>query len=216
MPLHTPTRSRKPARSAREAILEAAGQIFAAKGLEGARTDAIAREARVNKALLYYYFKSKNALFNAVVEDTVRESNQRLMDILCSPGSEKKILLRYVGAVFDFLSSRPEAFGLFQRFLMTNPAVAGRIMKGYFLPRMDKLAALIRSGVQHGAFRRVDPVQAAHSVHALVFFYFRTGPLLKEITGWDPFDTRTLKKRRSEMLDFIRYGLFREPEARNK
>lgn len=216
MPRPAQTRFAKTERPAREAILQAAGRIFAAKGLEGARTDAIAREARVNKALLYYYFKSKNALFNAVVEETIRESNERFMDILSSPGAERKVLLRYVGAVFDFLSSRPDAFGLFQRFLMTNPAIAGRIMKGYFLPRMEKLSALIRRGVHRGEFRRVDPAQAAHSVHALVFFYFRTGPLLKEITGWDPFDARTLKKRRSEMLDFIRYGLFREPEARNR
>lgn len=215
MPPHPRSRSPKPARKAREAILEAAGRIFAAKGLEGARTDAIAREARVNKALLYYYFKSKNALFNAVVEDTIRESNQRLMEILSAPGSERRILLEYVETIFDFLSSRPDAFGLFQRFLMTNPAVAGRIMKGYFLPRLEKLASLIRRGVRHGEFRRVDPVQAALSINSLVIFYFRAGPLLAGIAGWDPFDPRTLKKRRSEMLDFIRYGLFHEPEARN-
>lgn len=215
MPRLAPTRSARTERSAREAILQAAGRVFAAKGLEGARTDAIAREARVNKALLYYYFKSKNALFNAAVEDAIREHDGQLMGILASPGPERRILLRYVAAIFDFVSSRPDAFGLFQRFLITNPAVAGRIMKRYSLPRLDKLTSVIRRGVRRGEFRRVDPVQAAHSVHALVFFYFRTGPLLKEITGWDPFDARTLKKRRSEMLDFIRYGLFREPEARN-
>src|SRR5438445_5319498 len=52
----------------RAAILEAAVREFSREGVAGARTDAIARAARVNKALLYYYFKDKEALYNAVLD----------------------------------------------------------------------------------------------------------------------------------------------------
>src|SRR5690348_17733312 len=51
----------------RASILEAATREFAQEGVAGARTDAIARAARVNKALLYYYFKDKETLYGAVV-----------------------------------------------------------------------------------------------------------------------------------------------------
>ena len=52
----------------RAAILQAAIREFAREGVAGARTDAIARAAKVNKALLYYYFKDKEALYGAVLD----------------------------------------------------------------------------------------------------------------------------------------------------
>ena len=73
------TGARRAARGAetRAAILAAAEQVFAKAGLAGARTDAIAAAAGVNKALLYYYFKSKGGLYEAVVEDHFREFNRQ-------------------------------------------------------------------------------------------------------------------------------------------
>jgi TetR/AcrR family transcriptional regulator len=56
----------------RHRILEAAVKEFSAQGLAGARTDSIARSAKVNKALLYYYFKSKESLYIASIEDMFR------------------------------------------------------------------------------------------------------------------------------------------------
>src|SRR3954469_15269178 len=53
----------------RAAILKAAVREFAREGVAGARTDAIARSAGVNKALLYYYFKDKEALYQAVLDE---------------------------------------------------------------------------------------------------------------------------------------------------
>src|ERR1039458_4346280 len=67
--LHRRMGSRGQPEESRAAILEAAAQEFAEYGIAGARTDAIAREARVNKALLYYYFKDKETLYGAVLDD---------------------------------------------------------------------------------------------------------------------------------------------------
>ena len=53
----------------RKAILRAAIREFSTHGLSGARTDAIAESAKVNKALLYYYFKSKTGLYAAAIEE---------------------------------------------------------------------------------------------------------------------------------------------------
>ena len=61
--------SRGQPEESRAAILQAAAKEFAEHGIAGARTDAIAREARVNKALLYYYFKDKETLYGAVLDD---------------------------------------------------------------------------------------------------------------------------------------------------
>ena len=55
----------------RAAILNAALEEFAHEGVTGARTDEIARSAGVNKALLYYYFKDKDGLYAAVLEQVI-------------------------------------------------------------------------------------------------------------------------------------------------
>ena len=61
----------------REAILKAALKEFAQEGLAGARTDAIARSAGVNKALLYYYFDDKETLYGAVLDPSLRGCRRR-------------------------------------------------------------------------------------------------------------------------------------------
>ena len=89
-----PHRSREArADETRAKILGAAERAFAGEGLAGARTDAIAAEAGVNKALLYYYFKSKEALYEAVIEEQLREFNHRAMAILEAPGAARELLL---------------------------------------------------------------------------------------------------------------------------
>jgi TetR/AcrR family transcriptional regulator len=62
----------------RERILEVATEQFAAKGLAGARVDEIAREARANKQLVYYYFGDKLGLYNEVLGHMVKESRQKI------------------------------------------------------------------------------------------------------------------------------------------
>src|SRR5580658_11231097 len=101
--MHTPVkapakRRTQEARSdqSRAKILAAAERAFARHGLAGARTDAIAAEAGVNKALLYYYFKDKEKLYEAVIEGHLREFNRRALDVLEAPGPAGVLLLRYV------------------------------------------------------------------------------------------------------------------------
>ncbi|MGH9344467.1 MAG: TetR/AcrR family transcriptional regulator [Terriglobia bacterium] len=203
-------------KDARAAILRAAERIFAEKGLDGARTDAIARAAGVNKALLYYYFESKDALFLAAFEEVMRESHLKLMAILCGGGSEKEILLSYAEALFDGLSQRPDSYLLFQRFIMENPKLVERLVKKFFLPRFRKVTAVIRRGVRRGELRPVDCNQASLSIGALIVFYFSCSPIMKTVARFDPFNPNILKKRKREMIEFIRYGLFKNPEARTR
>src|SRR5215472_9046075 len=92
-----PHRSRESrADESRAKILAAAERAFAGEGLAGARTDAIAAEAGVNKALLYYYFSSKEALYEAVIEEQLREFNGHALAMLAAPGSARVVLLQYL------------------------------------------------------------------------------------------------------------------------
>src|ERR1017187_4160324 len=86
----------------RATILKAAENIYAESGMAGARTDAIAAAAGVNKALLYYYFKSKEGLYQAVVGSQLQEFQQQTREILSAKGPAGPILMRYVSYHFAF------------------------------------------------------------------------------------------------------------------
>jgi len=78
----------------RAAILAAAESVFARAGLAGSRTDLVAAQAGANKALLYYYFQSKEKLYQAVLDDHFEEFNRKALQVLGEPGSAREVLLR--------------------------------------------------------------------------------------------------------------------------
>src|SRR5712671_5345287 len=99
--------SRGKPEESRAAILKAAINEFAQHGIAGARTDAIARSARVNKALLYYYFKDKEAIYGAVLDQVFGGLTQAIQIALSEDLAAREKLLAYVGAHFDYIASHP-------------------------------------------------------------------------------------------------------------
>ncbi len=198
----------------RAAILAAAEQIFAKAGLEGARTDAIAAEAGVNKALLYYYFKSKGGLYEAVVEDHFREFNRQALEVLAAPGPARAVLLRYVSLYFDFISARHRYASLYQQLMMARGRPLERLVRKYFVPRSQAFHKLLVRGIRDGELRRTDPRHAALSIVALIVFYFSAVPVLQLLGHANAYSAANLKRRKQEVRDFIRFGLFLQPNAR--
>ena len=208
-------RKRPPARhpETRAKILAAAERTFAQDGLAGGRTDAIAAAAGVNKALLYYYFKSKERLYEAVIEEHLREFNLKALALLNAPGSARALLLRYVDVHFDFISRRHRHAPLFQQLMMKGGKPPERLFRKYIVPRGDALRKLLLRGMRAGELRRCDPFHAAISIVALMVFYFSAAPMLQLMGYADPYADASLKRRKQEVLDFIRHGLFARPET---
>lgn len=198
----------------RAAILAAAEHVFADGGLEGARMEAIAAEAGVNKALLYYYFRSKEELYAAILEGHLQDFSQRALEILASDRSARSTLLEYMTLHFDFLSQRPYFPRLIQRLMTTAEQPARRLFQEYSAPVYRKLVHVIERGVRAGELRPVDSHHTVYSLVALTVFYFSAAPVVKSVSRKDPFEPANVRRRKDEVLRFIRYGLFREPEAR--
>ena len=218
MPPPVSSLSRRQARSAhtRAAILAAAERVFARSGLAGARTDAIAAEAGVNKALLYYYFDSKEELYEAVLEDHFRDFNRRALEVLAAPGSARELLLRYVAMHFDFISVRHRYAPLFQQLMSAGGKVPERLIRKYFTARSEAFGRLLQRGMNAGEFRRADRFHTAISIIALIVFYFSAAPVLQLLGHADAYSQAHLKRRKQEVLDFIRHSLFLEPHSNRK
>jgi TetR/AcrR family transcriptional regulator len=197
----------------RATILKAAGQLYAEYGLAGARTDSIAAAAGVNKSLLYYYFKSKEGLYQAVVGAQVREFQQQAREVLSAKGPAGPVLLRYVSYHFDFMGTHPHYPRIFQRMMMEGDPALERMIREHSIPLKKLLVALLERGMKSGEFRRLNKEHTIISMAGLTAHYFNIAPAFRVITGQDPYSKSNLATRRAEVLKFIRYAVFRHPEA---
>jgi TetR/AcrR family transcriptional regulator len=204
----------------RGAILQAAIQEFAQEGVAGARTDAIARAAKVNKALLYYYFKDKEALYGAVLDQVFGGLIACVGEVLSRdlPPGEK--ILAYAGAHFDYVASHP----MYPRIVQGEMMGAGRgrtnhlerIAKKYFHPLFGRLAEVLKTGQAAGEFRPVDPLHFVPSMIAVIVFYFTSAPVMRVMTGKDPLSPERVAARRTAVLDLISAALFQRRSGKNR
>jgi len=203
--------------ASRDAILQAALAEFAQEGLAGARVDAIAASAGVNKALLYYYFHDKETLYGAVLDRFFVRLTERLMRELDGVAPLGERLLRYTCAQFDCVAESPHHARLFQGELMHagrsgSPHVT-RIAENYVRPLAMRVTELLQQGISAGEFREVDPIQFAPSIAAINVHYFVIAPMTRVLFGRDPYAPEAIRQRRAAVLNFVAAALFTDREA---
>jgi TetR/AcrR family transcriptional regulator len=196
----------------RAAILQAAAKEFAEHGIAGARTDAIAGEAHVNKALLYYYFKDKETLYGAVLDAAFSGLKTTVFRVLDSDLQPREKIIAYAGAYFDFIASNQLYPRLMQREMMRaregQSQHIDKVIKNYIQPIFAKVSEVIRKGIEDGEFRAVNPAHFVPSIVAMIIFYFSSAPMMQKIVGFNPLTPDRIAERRTAVLDFISAALF--------
>jgi len=216
--LHGRMGSRGQPEESRAAILKAAAYEFAQYGIAGARTDAIAREARVNKALLYYYFKDKETLYGAVLDDAFSGLKNAVFQVLDSDLPPREKMLKYCGAYFDFIASNQLYPRLMQREMMAaregQSTQIEKVIKNYIQPIFRRVGEVMRQGIAQGDFRPVSPEHFVPSMVAMIVFYFSSAPVMQRIVGFNPLTPERIAERRAAVLDFLSAALFQpKPNA---
>jgi len=196
----------------RSRILDAALQEFAAHGLAGARTEQIAASAGVNKALLYYYFESKEKLYIAALEMaavTVRDASMAVFLSQASPGER---VLRTALNHFDRLLGQREFQSLMQQEMMRlhkgEQGALPLLVKRVFAPLQTMYQSMIREGIASGELIDVDWLQIHLSSLGANVFYFLAAPVWRLILPFDPFDPEVLAQRRRSIVEFLGLALF--------
>lgn len=212
--MRAPEANSRPARGrsgdeTRAHILAAAERIFAEAGLAGARTEAIAASAGVNKALLYYYYRSKEELYRAILRERMGELRQRGLAAISQGRSAQAKVEGFVNAQLDFFSARRYYPQLVLRLMMAGERALADLRRKQVAPVYQRLAKVIEEGVRKGELRPVDSHHAVLSLIALTVHYFAAAPVIKQVTGRDPYEERNLALRRREVLEVVRRGFFR-------
>lgn len=190
-------------------ILAAAERIFAAEGMAGARTEEIARAARVNKAMLYYYFDSKEKLYRAVFENLFGQAGRAIQMATPVDASARQAILAFVEGYFQFRVENPNYARLMQHMVMEDPKQYRWVAREYFEPRFRQLSGLIKRGIASGEFQSIDAARTAINIIAMIVFYFSGAPLHSELLGRDALDPQAIAEHKRAVMDLLERGLFR-------
>jgi len=168
LPGPTPRWRRRP-QDRPDEILRAAIEVFAERGLAGARVEDIAEAAGVSKGTVYQYFTGKEELFKEAVRRQVRRTLEGLA-AAASPGDPAERLDRFVTAYWTHL--RRPAFGRLYRLLMAELHQFPELSRFYAEEVSGRILVLsseiIALGVERGDFRRVDPRVASRMIVGLM------------------------------------------------
>jgi TetR/AcrR family transcriptional regulator len=196
----------------RKAILRAAIREFSEHGLAGARTDAIAESAKVNKALLYYYFKSKSGLYASALEEvsiTVAERTFAAIDPRHSAGER---LLRAALNHFDRILTQREFQSLMQqemvRFQRGESESMPLLVKKVFQPLLVKLQEATVEGIQTGELCEMDWLQVVYSALGANVFYFLSASMMRLALPFNPLNNTAIESRRKAAVQFLGNALF--------
>jgi TetR/AcrR family transcriptional regulator len=189
-----------PEMTTQEKILAAAREEFAARGLDGARVDRIARAAGVNKAMIYYHFHSKERLYETVVEQFLESVKTFLDRVLTEAADLDSLLLevsKFYGRVFETSREMPPI-------MLREMAAGGDRARNLFIkmfaevdaPR--KIRALFESEMRKGRVRKVDTPQTFVSFVGMNLFYLLFAPLANSI--WEIQDEQSFRRSRPKAV----------------
>lgn len=196
----------------RARILDAALQEFSTHGLAGARTEQIASIAGVNKALLYYYFESKENLYISALEMIATKIRDRTMSVFLLDASPGERMLRSALEHFDRILTQHEFQAMMQQEMIRmqrgESGAMPILVKRVFAPALTMYQSMVREGVESGELIHADWLQMQLASVGANIFYFLGAPVWRIITSSEPFTPEALAERRKAIVEFLGQAIF--------
>lgn len=212
----TPRNQGERADQTRARILDAAIVEFSENGLAGARTEQIAEAAGVNKALLYYYFQGKEALYGAALQAVAQRvvgSSLAIMELKCSAGER---LVHFVLNHFDRIHSQRAFQSLMQQEMIRlhqgEENALTPLIETVFKPTMLRLREVYVEGCKAGELVAVDEMQIMYAGLGANVFFFLSAPVVGKLMGVDVFAHDALQQRRKAAIEYLGQTIFTDRE----
>jgi len=206
-----PTRNgkRDPDRT-REAILVAAQDEFAAKGLAGGRVNVIARNSGANKRMIYHYFGSKNGLYLAALERVYEGLRGEERTLHLDHLAPEVAIRRLVEFNFDYSRAHPELISLInnENLHRARHLRKSKKVRDLHSPFVKLIRDILKRGVAKGVFRPgLDPVDVYITIAAVGYFFLSNNWTLSAIFGRNLAAEQAVRGRRRHKVDMILHAL---------
>ncbi|MEM6800553.1 MAG: helix-turn-helix domain-containing protein [Bacteroidota bacterium] len=191
-------------------IIEAAKKIFVQKGFAAARMQEIADKAGINKALLHYYFRSKDKLYRVIVSETIGMIIPRLAKAIEFEGTVEEKIDQIIETYIDTITENPHM----PTFMMTElaqsrPGFVEEVKKNAMhLPNFQDFFMKVMKEGNEGKISKVNPIHLLINILALCIFPFLIRPIFTTVVEVpnEQFDL-ILRERKEEVKNFIRSSL---------
>lgn len=161
-----------------KSIIDAARDVFYLRGFDGARMHEIAEKAGINPALLHYYFRSKDRLFEAVYREALARTFPQFLSILESDLELEDKIRKFVNTYVDHLVANPYLPGFILHELSRNPNRLREAI-GSLEVKPTKILDQYCDGVREGKYIDVDPRHFLVNLIALCVFPFLARPVIQ-------------------------------------
>ena len=177
------TRRRQEDRSAasRQRLIKAAAVEFAARGFAGANVDRIAKAARVNKAMIYYHFTSKAALYREILRDMFESVAVRVTDAAQASSDPDSKVRAFVEAIAIEAEARPHFPPIWFREIAEKGTHLDDSTVAHMSRIIGALGRILREGADAGRFRPVNTLLVHATIIGPLLLYFATDPLRRRL-----------------------------------
>lgn len=187
-------------RSTEEKILAAARKIFLNKGMDGARMQDIADEAGINKALLHYYFRSKDKLFEQIFLEVASSMLPRIFSIFQSDDTLFTKIEKFCDTYITQEIKTPYVPIFILNEVNRQPQAFLKKVLGNTSPPVEKLLQQIEQETKAGIIKPIDPLQLLLNTLSLCIFPFLASPMIQLLTGMEAKKFRALMEERKKLV----------------
>ena len=186
-------------------ILEAAQKVFITKGMTGARMQDIANEAGINKAMLHYYFKDKEKLFETVFLQEAQKFFPKINTIFQSDAPLFEKIENFVCEYIDEIQQNPYLPLFVLNEINRDPDhFMYKIWGKENLPKPAKFLEQIDAEVKKGTIKKIDPKHLLMNLLSMTIFPFVAKPMISRNLGMsDPQFRQAMEERKKEIPKFI-------------
>ena len=157
--------------------MQAATELFAARGFDGVPVESIAERAGVNKAMINYHFGGKRGLYRSILIETFEEIGAEVRAISQRPEDARTQIAAFVDFVLQLGTTRRVAFpALFLREVMSGEGPDLEVFKRLGTV-VSSVMEIVRRGVAEGSLRAIDPFNAYFMLMAPMSLFLATQPV---------------------------------------
>jgi TetR/AcrR family transcriptional regulator len=191
-------------KSAEQKILEAAKQVFMENGLDGARMQDIADKAGINKALLHYYFRSKDKLFERIFIEEAQKFMPRVTEIMLSEMTLFEKIEKFMGQYIDTLIQNPMLANFILNEIHRNPKEMMTKIWGNHRPPIDKVEEHVARLVKKGEIKPIKGYELMINMVSLCIFPFLAKPMVQWITKTNDEEfVKMMQQRKKTVVQFV-------------
>lgn len=204
-----PASSEERSREPRLRILETAEALFANRGFEGVSIREIADQAKVNSAMIYYYFGNKTGLYRGIIEKALEELTDRLTQSIKEGKDPVERLTRYLNSHIAFLRLKSKTAQIIFQVIYSSEAQVDLLVEQYWSKHFLMVEQILKEGIAAGFFRPVDTRLATITLRGMILWYFLAAPIVSRYPGMEGYPQQFDDQLADHTLNLFLQGIMR-------